>query len=194
MRYYGVACGQFRFFLRAQGADRALPGESPVTGAARHPDPQLFSRVRTGQEPFCTSDPHGCAQQTGKKFSCRAGRRSGPGCRCWREAAGTPDADRARAWMTWMTLPTKAGTGCSPHARQDRRPAYPAAYPSGHAHPACRHARLRYAQAARAQSLPTLVPPPSFPGGRPVSMIQRCEADDPNHHALRELRSQALLI
>ena len=40
------------------------------------------------------------------------------------QAHPTPDLARA-----WMTSPKKAGTGCSPHALQDRRPAYPAAYP-----------------------------------------------------------------
>ena len=80
---------------------------------------------------------------------------SGSACRCWREAAGTRDADLARARMT---SPEKAGTGCSPHALQDRRPAYPAACPLVTLIVILPAARLRYAQAARAQSLPTLAP------------------------------------
>jgi len=64
MSYCGVACGQFPFFLRPQGANRALPGEGSVTGAARQHDPQHFPDVRTGPAPFYTSDPHGCAQQS----------------------------------------------------------------------------------------------------------------------------------
>ena len=47
-----MACGQFRFFLYAQGTDGALPGESPVTGAARQRDPQHFPNERTGPAPF----------------------------------------------------------------------------------------------------------------------------------------------
>ncbi len=80
------------FFPYAQGVDRALPGEGPVTDAARQHNPQHFPDVRTGPAPFHTSDPHGCAQQTGKTFSCPAGRRSGSAGRCLREAAGAPDA------------------------------------------------------------------------------------------------------
>ena len=91
MRYCGVACGQFPFFLRAQGVDRALPGEGPVTGAARQHDPQHFPNVRTGPAPFYTSDPHGCAQQTCRRS--RAGLAgSGSACRCLRDTAGAPDA------------------------------------------------------------------------------------------------------
>ena len=88
---------------------------------------------------------------------------SGSACRCWREAVGTRDADLARARRT---SPEKAGTGCSPHALQDRRPAYPAACPLVTLVVILPAARLRYAQAARAQSLPTLVPPPALPQPR----------------------------
>jgi len=43
-------------------------------GAARQHNPQHFPNVRTGLASFYTSDPHGCAHQTGTKLSCRAGR------------------------------------------------------------------------------------------------------------------------
>ena len=116
------------FFLHARGVDRALPGEGPVTGAARQHNPQHFPNVRTGPVPFHTSDPHGCAQQAGKTFSCPAGRRSGSACRCLREGPARRMPD-----LAWMTSPKKAGTGCSPHTPW-------------------------HAQAARAQSPPTPVP------------------------------------
>jgi hypothetical protein len=110
MRYCGVACGQFPFFLHPQDADRALPGEGPVRGAARQHDPRDFPNVRTGPAPFCTSDPHGCAQQSLQHVLLPG--RQAAACRCLRDTTGTQDADPAGAWMT---SPTTAGTGCSPH-------------------------------------------------------------------------------
>ena len=63
-----------------------------------------------------------------------------------------------------MTSPTTAGTGCSPHTLQDRRPAYPAAYPLVTLIVILPAARPRYAQAARAQS-PVLSRPRAGAGG-----------------------------
>jgi hypothetical protein len=141
MRYCGVACGQFRFLLRPQGVDRALPGEGPVTGAARQRNPQHFPNVRTSPAPFYTSDPHGCAQQSLHQRSRARLAGSGSACRCLRAAAGTRDADLAWAWMT---SPTTAGTGCSPHALQDRRPAsQPPACCHAHRDPAGRASSIR---------------------------------------------------
>ena len=74
MSYCGVACGQFPFFLRPQSVGRILPGEGPVTGAARQHDPQHFPNVRTGPAPFYTSDPHGYAQQSLQHVLAPAGR------------------------------------------------------------------------------------------------------------------------
>ena len=62
-----------------------------------------------------------------------------------------------------MTSPTTAGTGCSPHTLQDRRPASPAAYLLSRSSSSCRRARPRYAQAARAQSPSALIPPTARP-------------------------------
>ena len=45
----------------------------------RQHNPQHFPNVRTGPAPFYTTDPHGCAQHTGKKFSCPAGRQQRAG-------------------------------------------------------------------------------------------------------------------
>ena len=155
-------------FLHLQGVDRALPGESPFMGAARHPNPQHFRRVRTGPAPFYTSDPHGCAQQTGKRFPCPAGRQrvSVPVLARGGRHAGRgsgPGPDDIAGTVTWpLTSPEKAGTGCSPHALQGRRPAYPGACPLVMLIVILPAARLRYAQAAGAQSLPTLVPPPAL--------------------------------
>ena len=119
------------FFLHAQGVDCALPGESPFMGAARPPDPQHFPKVRTGPAPFYTSDPHGCAQQSGKRFPCPAGRQrvSVP---VWREAAGTRDArgsglgpdDIAREGGHWMLAARPAGQAAR----------VPSRLPAGHAH------------------------------------------------------------
>ena len=65
------------------------------------------------------------------------------------------DADLAWAWMT---SPATAGTGCSPHALQDRRPASPGRLPAVTLIVILPAARPRYAQAARAQSPPALAP------------------------------------
>jgi len=64
MRYCGAACGQFRFLLRPQGTDRALPGEGPVTGAADNTIPSISPMCAQARRRFYTSDPHGCAQQS----------------------------------------------------------------------------------------------------------------------------------
>ena len=69
MSWRGVACGQFRFFIYAQGADGSLPGEGPVMVTGGRRNPQDFPTTDTAAAPFYTSDPHGCTQQTGKKLS-----------------------------------------------------------------------------------------------------------------------------
>jgi len=70
----GVVCGQFRFFVYAQGVDRVRPGKGPNTGTNQQWIPQHFPNVRTGAASFYTSDPHRCPQQTDEKFSCREDR------------------------------------------------------------------------------------------------------------------------
>lgn len=143
----GAACGQFRFFLYAQGVDRVLPGQVPYTGAARQYHPQHLPKVRTGPTPFCTSDPHSCAQQTGNKISCPAGRqqrasvpvlaREAPAC-ChpYRDPASRvldtlklPGPSRSWCWSP-PACATTTGTGAlgaGPHRRPgsagDHRPA-----------------------------------------------------------------------
>ncbi len=145
-------------FLHAQGVDRALPGESPVMGAARPPDPQHFPGCAQARRRF-TQVIHMVVHSKPVRGSL-AGRvgSSGSACRCWREAAGTRDADLARAGMT---SPEKAGTGCSPHALQDRRPAYPAACPLVTLIVILPAARLRNAQAAVNGSVAADAGPPT---------------------------------
>ena len=54
----------YRFFFRAQGAERGLPGEGRVMPVGRQHDPQSFPTAHTGYAPFYTSNPHGHAQLT----------------------------------------------------------------------------------------------------------------------------------
>src|SRR6266487_1970648 len=65
----GVVCGQFRFFVYAQGVDRVLPGQDPDTGTSQQWIPQHFPNVRTGTASFYTSNPHCCPQLTNKKLA-----------------------------------------------------------------------------------------------------------------------------
>jgi len=45
-----------------RGVDGVFPRQGPVTGAAPATQSPAFPHTRTGPGPFCTSDPHGCAQ------------------------------------------------------------------------------------------------------------------------------------
>ena len=93
MRYCGAACGQFRAFLYAQGPDRALPGESLVTGAARQHDPQHFPMCAQARRRFTQlihmvvhskarntfSGPAGRQQRASVPVLARGGRHAGRG-------------------------------------------------------------------------------------------------------------------
>jgi hypothetical protein len=70
----GVVCGQFRFFVYAQGTNCITPGQDRDTGTNQQLAPQHFPNVRTGSMSFYTSDPHRCPQQTNEKFFCREDR------------------------------------------------------------------------------------------------------------------------
>jgi hypothetical protein len=59
----GVACGQFQFFVYAQGVNCITPGQDLNTGMNLQWAPQHFPNVRTGSVSFYTSDPHRCPQQ-----------------------------------------------------------------------------------------------------------------------------------
>jgi hypothetical protein len=59
-----------RLFLHVQDAGRVLPGEGPYQGHSLLTQSPAFPTVCTGPASFYTRSPHGCAQQTGKKFSC----------------------------------------------------------------------------------------------------------------------------
>jgi hypothetical protein len=62
----GVACGKLQISLYAQEADSDLPGKGPVMHTGRERYPQHFPTAHTGSALFCTSNPHGRAQQASK--------------------------------------------------------------------------------------------------------------------------------
>jgi hypothetical protein len=101
-----IALSQVKALLRAR------PGKH---------DPQHFPKVRTGPAPFYTSDPHGYAQQSLYHVLL-------PGWQAARQRAGARARRPARRTPIWPgPSPTTAGTGCSPHTLQGRRPASPGA-------------------------------------------------------------------
>ena len=151
------------FFLHPQGVDRVFPGEGPVTGAARQHDPQHFPMCAQARRRFAQVIHMVVHSKACNTFSCQAGRQSGSACRCLREAAGTQDADLAWAWMT---SPTTAGTGCSPHCPAGQAARAPRRLPAVTLIVILPAARPRHPQAARAQSPPALVPPPARPRPR----------------------------
>ena len=60
-----MACGQFRFLSPCTGMWTAFSHAKALLQARpRQHNPQHFPNTRTGSGPFCTSDPHGCAQQS----------------------------------------------------------------------------------------------------------------------------------
>ena len=154
MSYCGVACGQFRFFLRPQGADRALPGEGPVTGAARQRDPQHFPMCAQARRRFTQVIHMVVHSKACNTFSCRAGRQrvSVPGIarggRHPGRGSGLGLADIARDGGHRILAARPAGQAA-------RVPSRLPAVTLIVIPPA---ARLRYAQAAQAQSPPALAP------------------------------------
>ena len=151
-----MACGQFRFFPHPQGVDGIFPRQGPVTGVAPATGSPAF--------PQCAHRPGAvlhkwstwlCTAKPVRSSPARLAGSSPPACRCLREAAGTPDADLAWAWLT-----SSATAGAGARAQAARAPRRLPAVTLIVILPA---ARPRYAQAARAQSPPELVPPPALP-------------------------------
>ena len=152
MRYRGVACGQFRFLLRPQGADRALPGEGPVTGAARQRNPQHFRMCAQARHRFTQVIHIVMHSKACNTFSCRAGRQrvSVPGI-----AGGGRHPGRGSGLRLDDIAPDGGHRilAAHPAGQAARVPSRPPAVTLTVIPPA---APPRYAQAARAQSPPAL--------------------------------------
>ena len=152
MRYRGVACGQFRFLLRPQGADRALPGEGPVTGAARQRNPQHFRRCAQARHRFTQVIHIVMHSKACNTFSCRAGRQrvSVPGI-----ARGGRHPGRGSGLRLDDIAPDGGHRilAAHPAGQAARVPSRPPAVTLTVIPPA---APPRYAQGARAQSPPAL--------------------------------------
>jgi hypothetical protein len=152
MRYRGVACGQLRFLLRPQGADRALPGEGPVTGAARQRNPQHFRMCAQARHRFTQVIHMVMHSKACNTFSCQAGRQrvSVPGI-----AGGGRHPGRGSGLRLDDIAPDGGHRilAAHPAGQAARRPQPPACC---HPHVIPPTAPPRYAQAARAQSPPAL--------------------------------------
>ena len=138
MRYCGAACGQFRFF----SMHRAWIALSQVKALLRTRPGTTIPSI----SPMCAQARRRFTQvihmvvhsKRARRSLARLAGRAGQraGAGVRRPARRMPDLAGA-----WMTSPKKAGTGCSPHTPW-------------------------HAQAARAQSPPTPVPPPALPQPR----------------------------
>ena len=152
MRYRGVACGQFRFPLRPQGADRALPDEGPVTGAVRQRNPQHFRMCAQARHRFTQVIHMVMHSKACNTFSCRAGRQrvSVPGI-----AGGGRHPGRGSGLRLDDIAPDSGHRilAAHPAGQAARVPSRPPAVTLTVIPPA---APPRYAQAARAQSPPAL--------------------------------------